>query len=223
MAAVIGELLPLALGIAISPIPVIAAILMLLSPHARATSVTFLLGWLLGILVAVVVFSLLSGLLPQGDDAADHPVQGWITIVLGLGLLLLAVRQWRARPKDGEAAVLPAWMGAIDEMTAVRGLLLGFALAAINPKNLLMAIAAGVAVGDAALDVGAFIVVIAIFVVVAASTVALPVLAYLAAAERMRPALGSLREWLVANNATVMAILLLVLGAVTVGKGLGKF
>ena len=53
MLAVIGAILPLALGIAISPIPIIAAILMLLSPKARGTSVGFLLGWVLGIVVAV--------------------------------------------------------------------------------------------------------------------------------------------------------------------------
>ena len=48
MSFVIGEILPLALGIAISPIPIIAAILMLLSPRARTTSVGFLLGWEIG-------------------------------------------------------------------------------------------------------------------------------------------------------------------------------
>ncbi len=51
MAPVIGEILPLALGIAISPIPIIAAILMLLSPKARVTSIGFLLGWVVGITV----------------------------------------------------------------------------------------------------------------------------------------------------------------------------
>ena len=39
MNLVIGEILPLAVGIAISPIPIIAAILMLLSPRAKGTSV----------------------------------------------------------------------------------------------------------------------------------------------------------------------------------------
>ncbi len=38
MGSAIGDTLPLALGIAISPIPIIAAILILLSPRARGTS-----------------------------------------------------------------------------------------------------------------------------------------------------------------------------------------
>ena len=73
MGGAIGDTLPLALGIAISPIPIIAAILMLLSPKARGTSVGFLLGWLLGIIVAVVVFTLLSGLIPAADPDASQP------------------------------------------------------------------------------------------------------------------------------------------------------
>ena len=44
MGSVIGEILPLAVGIAISPIPIIAVILMLLSPHAKGASVGFMIG-----------------------------------------------------------------------------------------------------------------------------------------------------------------------------------
>ncbi|MFF2052566.1 GAP family protein [Leifsonia sp. NPDC058194] len=223
MGGAIGDTLPLALGIAISPIPIIAAILMLLSPKARGTSVGFLLGWLLGIIVAVVVFTLLSGLIPAADPDASQPIGGTIKIVLGVLLLLLAVRQWRSRPKAGETATLPKWMAAIDQMTAGRGFVLAFILAAVNPKNLLLAAGAGVAIGTAGLSVGADVLVVAIFVIVAASSVAIPVIGYLVAADRIRGPLDSLRGWLVGNNATVMAVLLLVIGVVVIGKGIAAF
>src|ERR1700712_1069171 len=145
MGAAIGSILPFAFGIAISPIPIIAAILMLLSPKARGTSVGFLIGWVLGITVAIVVFPLVSALLPAGGDDSSNPTAGVIKIVLGVVLLLLAARHWRSRPKGDAEPVLPKWMSAIDSMTPVKGLGLGFLLAAVNPKNLLMAIAAGVA------------------------------------------------------------------------------
>lgn len=223
MGSAIGDTLPLALGIAISPIPIIAAILMLLSPKARGTSVGFLIGWVLGIVVAVVVFTLLSGLVPTSDPSAAKPIAGTIKIVLGLLLLFLALRQWRSRPKEGEAAALPKWMDAIDSMTAGRGFVLAFVLAAVNPKNLLLAAGAGVSIGTAGLSAGAATVVVLIFVVVAASSVALPVIGYLVAADAMRGPLDSLRGWLVHNNATVMAVLLLVIGVTLVGKGIGSF
>ena len=223
MGEAIGAVLPLALGVAVSPIPIIAAILMLLSPRARSTGVAFLLGWVGGILVAVVLFALLSSLIPSGDTGEPEPVRGVIKLVLGAGLLLLAVRQWRARPKPGETAPTPKWMGAVDSMTPVRGVGLGFLLSAVNPKNLLMAVGAGVAIGGASLDGGEATVVVVVFVLLASSTVAIPVIGYLAASARLAAPLESLRVWLVQNNATVMGVLLLVIGVAMIGKGIGSF
>lgn len=223
MTFVIGEILPLALGIAISPFPVIAAILMLLSPRARGTSVGFLLGWVLGVVAAVVVFTVASSLLTESDGDSSRPVAGIIKIVLGFLLLLLALKQWRSKPTRGAQPPLPKWMTAIDSMTAGRALLLGFALSGLNPKNLLMGVAAGVAIGFGGLGVGESALAICIFTIIAASTVAIPVIAYLVAADRMAPRLETLRQWLVHNNATVMAVLLLVIGVVLIGKGLGSF
>ncbi|PWC05518.1 GAP family protein [Agromyces badenianii] len=223
MGEVIGGILPLALGIAISPIPIIAAILMLLSPKAKGTSVGFLIGWVLGIVVAVVVFTLLASIIPEQDPDAAKPIAGAIKILLGAGLLFLALRQWRGRPKPGETAALPKWMSAIDTMTTVRAAVLAFLLAAVNPKNLLMAAGAGVIIGTGGLNGGEITLSIVIFVVIAACSVAVPVIAYLVAAEKMAAPLESLRTWLVQNNATVMAVLLLVIGVVMVGRGIGSF
>ena len=158
---VIGEILPLAVGIAISPIPIIAAILMLLSPRAKGTSVGFLIGWLVGIVVAIVLFTLLSSIIPQ-ETGGSSPVAGVIKIILGALLLLLAIKQWRTRPAEGEQASMPKWMSAIDSMTAGKALGLGFLLSAVNPKNLLMAVSAGLIVGGADLAVGQIAVVIII-------------------------------------------------------------
>ncbi|MET0674025.1 MAG: GAP family protein [Microbacterium pygmaeum] len=223
MGTVIGAILPLAIGIAISPIPIIAAILMLLSPKAKGTSVGFLLGWIVGIVAAVTVFTLLASVLPDSDSDGPKPVHGTIQIVLGALLLLLALRQWRSRPKAGQTAALPKWMSAIDTMNAAKGLGLGFLLAAVNPKNLLMGAGAGTTIGGAGLDAGETVVVIAIFTVIAAASVAVPVLGYLIASKRMAGPLESLRTWLVHNNATVMAVLLLVIGVVLIGKGIASF
>ncbi|MET0780913.1 MAG: GAP family protein [Microbacterium sp.] len=223
MGGVIGAILPLAIGIAISPIPIIAAILMLLSPKAKGTSIGFLLGWIVGILAAVTVFTLLSSVLPDGDAEDSKPIHGVIQILLGAGLLLLALRQWRSRPKPGEEATLPKWMSAIDTMNAGKGFGLGFLLAAVNPKNLLLGAGAGVTIGSAGLSAGSIAVTIVVFTLIAAASVAIPVIAYLVAAKRMAGPLESLRTWLVHNNATVMAVLLLVIGFVLVGKGIASF
>ena len=114
-------------------------------------------------------------------------------------------------------------MSAIDTMNAGKGFGLGFLLAAVNPKNLLMGAGAGVTIGSAGLTVGSVVVAILVFTLIAAASVAIPVIAYLVASKQMTGPLESLRTWLVHNNATVMAVLLVVIGFVLIGKGIGSF
>ena len=216
MGAVIGDVLPLAIGIAVSPIPIIAAILMLFSARATSTSTGFLLGWILGIVVATAVFTALAGTLKTGGEPSA--VASWIKIGLGVLLVLVGIRQWRGRGGQHDA---PKWMAAIDDFTFPKALGLGFLLSGVNPKNLIIAAGAGLIIGSSAVGVGGDAAAIALFTVIASSTVAIPVLAHLVAAERMTRPLESLRKWLQDNNATVMATMILVIGAVLVGKGVG--
>jgi threonine/homoserine/homoserine lactone efflux protein len=222
MGAVIGELLPLSLGVAISPVPIIAVILMLLAPRAGAASVGFGAGWVLGIaVVTVVALAIASSADVGGSEDQPSTAASWLKVVLGVLLLAVAVRQWRARPKGDEPATLPKWMAAIDQVTPVKALGLGFLLSAVNPKNLLLCMAAGVSIAASGLDTGDEVIAVAVFLVLAASTVLVPVVGYAVAKQRMQHPLGELKVWLQQNNATVMAVLLLVIGVTLIGKGIG--
>ena len=88
MRAVIGEILPLSVGIAVGPLAIIAAVLMLLSPKAKSTSLGFLTGWVLGITLAVVTFTLLSLALPK-QGSGGPSASGVVKLILGASLLLL--------------------------------------------------------------------------------------------------------------------------------------
>lgn len=213
MGALIGAILPSALGVAISPVPIIAAILMLFGRHARTTSLGFAAGWVLGVFAATVLFTSLGSVARETSTAT-----GWIVLAAGVLLLAEGIREWRAR--TGPAAT-PAWMAAIDDMKPAAGAGIGFVLAAVNPKNLLLCVAAGMQIGAAGLTTGGTAVAIAVFAAVASSTVAVPVIAYQVAADRLRGPLAELKVWLETNNKTVMAVLILVLGVVLIGKGLG--
>lgn len=220
MAGVIGELLPLALGVAISPVPIIAVILMLLTPRAGAASRSFLVGWVAGIVVGLAVFAVLAAVADIGSGGSSV-VGAIIKLLLGVALLLLGAKQWRSRPHAGEPAQLPGWLKAIDKVTPIMAPGLGFLLSAINPKNLVLLIGAGVDLGGEAGSAGTATVAGVVFVLLAASTVLIPVVAYAVARDRVGSWLGSLREWLTENNAAVMTVLLVVMSVVLVGKGIG--
>lgn len=220
MGQAIGDALPFAVGVAISPVPVIAIILMLLSARAGANSAGFLVGWIVGVAGAGTILLVLgaAGELSEGSSGNDS--SAGIRLVAGVLLLVLARRNLKKRPKDGEAPELPAWLAKVDGITPVRALAFGVALSAINPKNLLLIVGGALAISQTGVAGTEQAVALAVFVVIAASTVAAPVVLYRALGDRAEHTLQGLRGWLEANNATVMAVLLLVLGVVLIGKGI---
>ncbi|WP_336791068.1 GAP family protein [Gordonia malaquae] len=222
MLEAIGATLTSAVAIAVSPIPIIAVILMLMTPRAGRLSWSFLLGWIVGIVAATTITMLLASVVST-ETAGPQPILGGTLLAMGVTLALLGVRQWRSRPAPGVAEELPAWMSRIDGMRAPAAMGLGLALAALNPKNLLVAAAAGAVIGDAGLDSGSTAVAIATFSAVAATTVLVPVVLATVAPQRASQVLAGIRSWLTANNATIMTVLFVVLGANVIGKGLAAF
>lgn len=220
MGGVIGDILPMALGVAISPVPIIAVILMLFSARARSNGPAFL-GWVLGLAAVGVVVLALAGAAGVEDDGGPSTVASVVKLLLGLLLLLLAVRQWRERPGPGQEAPVPGWMRAIDSFTAGRALGLAALLSAVNPKNLALAISAAATIAQVGLSGGGAAAALAVFVVLASLSIAVPVVFYLVGGSRAKTTLDEWRSWLSANNATVMTVLLSVFGTVLLGKGIG--
>ena len=220
MGEAIGDILPLAVGVAISPVPIIAVILMLFSRHAARNSLVFLLGWVIG-LTAVGAIVLVFGSASSGDDGGASTASGIVKLAIGALFLLLAAHNWRSRPGKGEKAEAPKWMAAIDKFSAPKSFAFALLLSAVNPKNLGLTIAASSTIAAASLSSGQEIAVLAIFLLIASATVAGPAIYYALARERAQRGLDSLKVWLVDNNSTVMAILLLVIGAKLLGDGIG--
>lgn len=132
MGQAIGQVLAFAVAVGGSPIPIVGVVMMLATPRARSDGPAFLVGWVGGLAVVGTVVLLVA----SGAEAAESgQPANWVNVlklVLGAGLLLLAVKQWRGRPRAGTEAALPARMSAVDHFTAARSAALGVALAAIN-------------------------------------------------------------------------------------------
>jgi hypothetical protein len=218
----ISEVLPLAVGVMLSPIPIIAIILMLLSPRAGANGFAFLVGWVVGLAVASAVVYVVADGADVATDSGASDTTSTTKLVLGAVLVFLALRQWRSRPAPGQPAHMPKWMSALDSVTPFKAAGLAVLLSVVNPKNLVLTVAAAAAVAQTGASTGDAVVALAVFVVIASVSIAAPVLVVLFAGDRAQRTLDTWKGWLEQNNATVMAVVLLVMGVVVFAKGLGR-
>lgn len=216
LGAVLGQTLPLAVGVALSPMPIIAVILVLLSARARSNGLGFLIGWCGGVVIVVTGMTLVSGIAHHGTRTPPTWVD-WVKIALGALLLVRGVLRWRSRTQDQD---LPGWMRAIEHFTVGRSLGAGALLAAVNPVNLVLGIAAGLLIGGGGLRPGGDVAVIIIFTAIASLTVGVPVVGFLLAGERLQGILDTARAWLRLHHRAVMAVLVILLSFVLIGKGI---
>jgi hypothetical protein len=220
MAQGISEVLAFAIGVAISPVPIIAVILMLFSSRAKVNGPIFLLGWVVALaLVSGVAYVIAdTGNASTSTAAADGV--SWVQIVFGVLFLLLAGRSWRNRPEPGTEPEMPKWMAGIDGFAPAKALGFGLLLAGVNPKNLLLAAGAGSALALIGLSTMEAVVSLVVFVVIGSLTIAGPVLYYLVGGERAKTQLDSVKGWLAVHNDAVMTVLFLVFGVNLIAKGI---
>ncbi|NGN62640.1 GAP family protein [Streptomyces sp. A7024] len=223
MGNAMGSMLPMALGVALSPMPVIAIILMLGTPRARSNGPSFTLGWISGLtLVGALVLLLTGG--PASSDQGEQAT--WVTVLallIGVFLLLLAARAWRGRPAEGQQARMPKWMSAIDQFSPVKSFGMGALLSGVNPKNLALNLGAMTAIAETGIPGGQQAVTLGVFVLLGTLTILTPLGIYYLAGAGAQEILGTLKEWLAAHNAAVMSVLLLVLGAKLIGDAISEF
>jgi threonine/homoserine/homoserine lactone efflux protein len=215
----IGETLPAAMGVALSPFPVIAIVLVLGSPHAVRNGVAFMTGWLVGLcgLAALALYVF---------DAADEPDSTGNTlidilrVVVGALMLLRAVQKWRGRPRRGEEPEMPKWMAGIAEVSAPRALRLGVLLGGLNPKNLALLMSATTSIAALGLHGTDAAVAVGWFVLLGSSTVIGAVVVRAVGGEDAAEPLDAVKRFMIANNTVIMMIVLLLLGAKILGDGL---
>ncbi|OBH08351.1 GAP family protein [Mycobacterium sp. E3247] len=210
------KLVALAAVIALSPITVIPAVLVLHSPRPRPTGLAFLAGWALGLVALTAVFVGGSGLL-EGLHKAPPTWASWLRVALGSALIALGAYHWLTRHRHGD---MPRWMRSFSMLTPGRAGVTGAVLVALRPEVLLVCVAAGLAIGNSTLGVGGQLLAGAFYLVVAASTVALPILGYVWAGDRLDDALERLKVWMEEHHAVLLAIILVLIGLFVLHNGI---
>jgi threonine/homoserine/homoserine lactone efflux protein len=209
-------LIPLALVIALSPLSIIPAVLVLQAPRPRPTSLAFLGGWLLGIAALTAIFVAASGAL--GGLHSSRPTwASWLRVVLGSALIAFGIFRWLTRHSHTDT---PAWMRSFASISPARACVTGAVLTVVRPDVLLICIAAGLAIGSSGLSIANDWISAVFFVAIAASTVAIPILAYAAAGDRLDDSMARLKDWMERNNAALLAAILVVIGLMVLYNGI---
>ncbi|OBB90620.1 GAP family protein [Mycobacterium sp. 852002-30065_SCH5024008] len=214
--SVLTKLIALAAVIALSPITVVPAVLVLHAPRPRPTSLAFLAGWVLGLAALTAVFVSGSALL-GGLHRASPTWASWVRVALGSALIALGAYQWLTRHRHGS---MPRWMRSFSTLSPPRAGLTGAVLVVLRPEVLIMCAAAGLAIGSSSLSAAGELVAGALFLVIAASTVAIPILAYVGAGDRLDDALERLKVWMEENHATLLAVILVLIGLMVLYNGI---
>jgi threonine/homoserine/homoserine lactone efflux protein len=216
----IGQILLFGVAVGLSPLPIIAVVLMLATPRARSNGPAFLVGWIVGLAIVGTIVMLATSGASASDDGEPATWVGIVKLALGLLLFALGIKQWRGRPKHGQTPDPPKWMKSVDHFTPPKALAMGAVLSGVNPKNLLMTVAAAAAIAETGISTGDEFVALAIFIAVGTIGVAAPLAIYFALGTRSKDVLDGINRFLAANNAVIMAVLILLIGVKLIGDGI---
>ena len=133
------------MGVAISPIPIIAVILMLFSQRARVNGPAFLVGWVVALTAVSTIVYVAShdGNVAQTSSTASDWSRG--ARRAGCRPARAGASQLAEAPGARGRPAMPKWLATVETVSPVKALGLGIALAAVNPKNLILT--AGAAAG----------------------------------------------------------------------------
>ncbi|HDU1293930.1 TPA: GAP family protein, partial [Listeria monocytogenes] len=183
----------------------------------RINSIFYTVGWIVGNIAIFFIglFLMSSAVSSSGDQSTLVKV---VLIVLGALLILLGAHDFTKRPKNGEQAATPKWFEKMSNIKPGGAMMFAFVLSAVNPKNMLLSLTAGVSVGALNLSGGQETTATIIFGIIACCSIYIPTIAFLLAGSKLNNALDSTRKWLIQNNSVIMAVLFLFIGLSVISK-----
>ena len=216
----LGGLLPIAVAVALSSVPITMTILILLSPNRNRAAIPFLVGWVIGVAAVIVLSTLFASTLPPQPRRGPDPMIVVLWMGIGAALILLGVINLRRRSQsESESTGLQGWLFRVDSF----GVLVSFSVAVLlnlRPKGLLLGMAAGLALHATSVNLDEALVLIVIYTLIATSTVVVPIVASLVAPRRVEPKLLAARNWMNHNGRLLTSLIMFMIGVVILGYGL---
>lgn len=234
MNELIVTLVPVVLGVVLSPLAIMALVAVLLSERGRTNGIAYLIGWIVGLAGLLLLFQWIFGL-SQLHELGEPPLwASLLRLLLGTVLALAAVWVYQkgkkhvmliaaaTTPKDVAAAApqLPGWLQTVETFRPARTFVLGTGLFVLNPVDASCAIIAALDISLADIDAGSAAWVTLAFIVIGTLPIAIPVLYVVVKGPAAQPLLDRIRRWIAGHTHVLNAGLLLVIGALQLQKGI---
>ncbi len=220
MLAAIAGVLPIAVGMLLASVPVVAMAAVLATLNTRAVLSRFTAGWLVGVVLMCAVGLLLADVAIFATDSSAWVA--WVRLALGVVVAVLGIRKLVSRIRAGAATGEPSWMATMRAITAPKAFAAGLALGSVNPKSAAITLSAVAVAAESTAVVGEQIAALVAFAVVGSLAVAAPLVAIAAVGERAARPLEAFVGWFARHSDVVLAVVLLALAAVLILNAVGE-
>jgi threonine/homoserine/homoserine lactone efflux protein len=204
-----------ALGIAVSPLPVLFAIALLGTSSPTRNALAFISGEA----IAVAAIAMLAVVVVSGDDGTAGPFERPLSVLeIAVGAFfasLLVVHLRRPRREDER----PRWSTVLDRVGTRGAFAGGLAMVAVNPKNLALTLAGAAAIGELGYSAGGQAASVVGFTAIAVSLLVGLLLVAVSSPERSADVLGRAQAAVYARERVIVSWVLGLLAAFFLVRG----
>lgn len=218
LADAIGKMLPAAMAIALTPIQIVAVVVVLGGPKGRAGGYAFLAGWLVALGALATVAILLVDKLGE-SGRTPTPLLHWLQLTAGLLLLAMAVRMWRRRPKDSQEPATPKQLASLGEAGPVRAFVTGASTAAANPKIIALVLSSVTSIAYLVLSPWQLAAVAGLFVLLGSTPLIALVVAHATGGPATAACIHDLKGFMLRHNNVILTVVLAMIGVGVIGNG----
>ena len=219
MIEALKEAFPMAMGLALSPFPVIAVIMILMTPRAKRNISGFILGWYSGIYVIGCLIYLIPGL--ESKQGEPTVLSGVLRILAGLILLIFALRLWLQWSRKNDQVTTPKIFEKMDTLDFWKSFAIGPLFSVANVKNMAFSAAGASRLNMSLSDHAEFFISLALFALTASLTLIFPVVIYFLMGNKIEHRFLNWKKWLIKNNKVLLMLILTFISVILIKAGIG--
>ena len=221
MWSALGDTLPLAVGLTLSPIALITGLILLLGDRGAPKAALFGAGWFTAIVILATIAMVLVDRAEEDDPVQASKGVDIVSLFFGLLFFVLAYLTWHKRGQDGEKGPEHKLLDRLNTIGVGGAYAMGVTQGFVVIKNWPLALGSGALLGAAGLDRAQSVLAVILFGVMATGGVIALLVVTMIGGNRLNGPLAEFREWLEANILPITLTTLLFFGSFFLGKGLG--